>query len=145
MQLATAISQLFSAMTAPAATAVPKSMGTSQFDRNVRNSFDAGSSRNRQQQRARPTATTAAGVGYGGGGRGEDSNQHRHLKEQAAARQRTTDEGTARTLRTIREMVDQILRAEENFVYKDISPLGWLPLGVVGILKGSPLAACLRL
>jgi baculoviral IAP repeat-containing protein 6 len=146
VHLATAISRLFSAMTTPATNATPGSGGTSEYNRNERNTFDPGSGRHRhkQQQRAR-SATKASGVGYGGGRMGDDVHQHRHLKEEAAQRQRTIDSEIAVALRSIREIVDHVLKAEENFVYKEISPVGWLPLGIVGILNGSPLAACLRL
>ncbi|KAH7624365.1 hypothetical protein Ndes2526B_g00555 [Nannochloris sp. 'desiccata'] len=145
MHLAASLSQLYSAMTTTDTDTASKSRGTSRFSKTVMNSPDNGSNRNSQHQQTRRTApAVVAGVGYGGG-QGEDTHHHRQLKEQAAARQRTTDAEIALTLRNIREIVHHLLRAEENFVFKEISPLGWLPLGAVGILNGSPLAACLRL
>jgi ubiquitin-protein ligase len=154
IQLATAISHFHSAMTTTTTTT------TTTNNPNTANSTPGSSEdigiysssknrrKNQQKQRYRATRTRETGVGYGGGGgygEQEDTEERRHLKEEAAERQRTTDLDTAVPLRAIRDTVRQILQTEEKLVYSEISPPGWLPLGTVGVLNGSPLAASLRL
>ena len=92
----------------------------------------------------KPKPNDRRGAGYGGG-RHDDNAKLEKLQAAAAERQRNSDQGTSRPLNRLRMTLADIIRSEENLSFSQISPLGWLPLGIVGVLQGGPLAPCLRL
>lgn len=115
-----------------------KSRGGGVYDDHFDVLNRAASSNGQQQDRK--------GAGYGGGSN-DDTAKRQKLQAAAAERQRDADEGTSIPLHHLRMALEEILRAEEskNLSLKRISPLGWLPLGILGVLQGGPLAPCLRL